>query len=279
METSSASSAPAHTASKADGTLELVGVLVILIKPCTEQDQHRYDELQKLRHRHDQAFNRWLPHITLIPPFILSSPSLNDAKSPAEAKDLISLHEQKLSQIAQAAQEVCKHHQAHSLLFDQVSTFPLRAYKNVHLRPFPTNFEDKGTNSASSSPAKSSADVSGSKEGEDHSSRRVVELQKELADAVEPLLRPDGEPQAPSKKSQRRNVFKPHASVGQSTSPKATWQLCTSAEKVLKAQSAPQLADKRPGLLCNVDRVQLMVKQKGYDGPYQIHAELPLSKT
>lgn len=154
--------------------------------------------------------------------------------------------------IAEAAREVCLRHPIHSLLLDQVSTFPLRSYTNVHLRPYPTNFQDRGTRAAPSGMST------------EHSSKGIVDLQKDLEEAVSALLA-EG-----TSKASRKNVFKPHASVGQTTSLKATWQLCTNAEKVLQY-------DGGPGLLCTVDRIQLMTKPKGDKGPYSIHTELPLA--
>ncbi|KAJ1034838.1 hypothetical protein NDA13_001092 [Ustilago tritici] len=269
METSAGSQAASSTSQSLNATCELIAILVVFIKPFAEEDQYRFEKIQKIRRRYDQAFNRWLPHITLIPPFKLSPASSSNDEPPASLEDLLSLHEQKLSQIAQAALEVCNRHQAHTSLLDQVSTFPLRKYKNVHLRPYPTNFKDKGTEPASYSSAEPAQDETTADDAEDYSSHRILQLQKELANAVEPH----------KTKDRRSSVYKPHVSVGQSTSPKATWQLFTKAERVLRAHSAPQPAENRPGLLCNVDCVQLMVKQKGYKGPYQIHRELPLSKT
>ncbi|SPO28500.1 uncharacterized protein UTRI_04897 [Ustilago trichophora] len=278
MMTSDAAQTPAPAAHQ-----DLVGVLVILIKPSSDQDKQRYDQLQQLRRQHDQAFSRWLPHITLIPPFTLAGPSNTKDSSPALA-DLVNIHEAKLSQIAEAARKVCKRHETHSLLIDQVSTFPLRKYTNIHLRPFPTNFKDKATK------AHQQAVIDGSispVQDADHSSRRIVGLQTDLADAVAPLLRPSAnwasqserstktdEKEKPSRKN--GNVFKPHVSVGQSTSSKATWQLCRSAEKVLSGDD--KTGGQRHGLLCDIDSVQLMIKQKGQEGPYHIHKELPLSQ-
>lgn len=221
---------------------DVVGVLVVLLSPTTEQDRRGYDELQKLRRRHDQAFGRWLPHITLVPPFTLAA-STNDGRP---------LAEEKLSTIATAAEQVCLRHASHTLLLDQVSTFPLRSYTNVHLRPYPTNFQDKGTRTAASETSTT------------HCSECIVILQRELDEAVGLLLR-EG-----TSKASRKTIFKPHVSVGQSTSPKATWQLCTNAEKVLQLNGGP-------GLLCTIDRIQLMTKPKGDKGPHQIHTELPLA--
>lgn len=251
---------------------DLVGVIVVLLQPYGDQDQRRYEELQKLRQRHDQAFVRWLPHITLIPPFTLTAPpqvdDLNESSSD-ELDAVVQRHEPRLSEIAQAALEVCKGHAAHSLLLDQVSTFPLRKYTNVHLRPYPTNFEDKGTRSAAAQSQVRDEDVS---------SRRIVNLQKNLDHAVGPLLRPDtAYATESSAKPTRRTVFKPHVSVGQSTSPKATWQLCNSAERMLNGGQGQPENVQRPGILCRVDHVQLMVKRKGQEGPYRIHQELSLS--
>ena len=260
MSTSATNPAPTPTESSL--SRDLVGVLVILLNPSTEADRQRYYQLQRLRQKHDQAFDRWLPHIALIPPFTLSSPCATSDE--IDLKELTEHHEPRLTSIAQAAFEVCKNHEHHQLLIDQVSTFPLKKYTYVHLRPSPTNFPDKGSRSAS----KHAPD--GNKTGQDTSSRRIVELQKELSNIVTPLLRPNAE-----KVTKGRNVFKPHVSVGQSTSPKATWQLCTSAEEVLHGE----VGKNGGGMLCDVDRVHFMVKRKGQEGPYTVHKELLLTRS
>ncbi|SJX64323.1 uncharacterized protein SRS1_14971 [Sporisorium reilianum f. sp. reilianum] len=231
-----------HTTAATTTTPDLVGVLVVLVAPSTPADQQRFEELQTLRRRHDRAFDRWLPHITLVPPFTLPSSS-SDARSRGDLDGLVQLHADQLAQIARAAAEVCSRHSSHQLRLDHVSTFPLRKYTNVHLRPAPTNFHDKRT-PASSAPSNTS-------------SHRIVELQADLADAITPLVSSSG--------VRRRETFKPHVSVGQATTPKATWQLCTSAGSAAA------------GLLCDVHRVQLMLKPKGFAGMYRVHEELALA--
>ncbi len=175
MQTSTQLQPPSSSASpKQKAPPDLACVLAILVSPSTEADKHCYEELQTLRRQHDYAFERWLPHITLVPPFTLSTPShtetsLSRASDDGhELRQLIKTHDQKLSNIIQAASEVCTLTQRHTLLLDQVATFPLRKYTNVHLRPFPTNFVDKRT-------ASPPLQVDGL---EDVSSKRIVDLQK-----------------------------------------------------------------------------------------------------
>ncbi|TKY89713.1 hypothetical protein EX895_001498 [Sporisorium graminicola] len=254
--------AAAQTPATATATLDLVGVLVVLLRPSTPADRRRFEDLQTLRRKHDQAFERWLPHITLVPPFTLSSSSLEASSALASGtglEQLVQLHTEKLSQIAKAAAEVCHTHASHRLLLDQVSTFPLRNYTNVHLRPAPpTNSHDK---------RKTSSFSSATSDDQDHSSHRIVKLQSDLSQALTPVLHPNK-----ASSARRRETFRPHVSVGQSTSGKATWQLCRSAERVLGYEGSP-------GLLCDVDRVQLMIKPKGSAGAYHVHQELPLSRS
>lgn len=207
--------------------------------------------------------------MTLIPPFTLPEPTRShtaalDSLSETTLEALVARHEDELSQLVGLATEVCNRHASHQLRLDQVSTFPLRQYTNVHIRPYPTNFQDKRTRPLSSRLASTSSDA-------DLSSRRVVDLQQGLSDAITPWLRSEGG------RSKRNNVFKPHVSVGQSTSPKATWQLCTAAENMLGLREARATGAQAAGLLCNVDRVQLMIKPKGADGPYHVYKELSLN--
>ncbi|GAC99757.1 hypothetical protein PHSY_007360 [Pseudozyma hubeiensis SY62] len=231
---------------------ELVAVLVILIKPQTTSDEQRFSTLQALRQRHDRAFDNWLPHITLIPPFILTVPS----SASEETQPIESLHSSTLSSLVSAIREVCRHHPSHSLLLDQISTFPLRTNTNVHLRPYPTNFTDRF------------APASSSRRTADDDSTHIVTLRSHLCKSLHPLLT------SPAIRSNTPNqVFKPHVSVGQTTSPKATWHLCTEAEQLLK----PTQAQQPPGMLCRVDAIQLMIKRKGDEGAYRIHTEIPLS--
>ncbi|GAK67992.1 uncharacterized protein PAN0_030d6222 [Moesziomyces antarcticus] len=228
---------------------ELVGVIVVLLSPRTPSDRRRYDALQQLRREHDQAYARWLPHITLIPPFILSS---HQPSSTGDIfADLVSSNAQKLDRIKQVAAEVCARYHAHALRLDQVATFPLRAYTNVHLRPTPTNFTDRSTPSRSQSSA-----------GEDTSSRRIVQLQVELKQAVLPVV---------GSARSRREVWKPHVSVGQAHDPRQTWQLCTAAEDLLSEGG-------EAALTCDVDSVQLMLKPKRDPGPYHLHYSFPLAR-
>ncbi|KAJ9474246.1 hypothetical protein PHBOTO_004324 [Pseudozyma hubeiensis] len=180
-------STPVRAASR-----ELVAVLVILIKPQTASDEQRFETLQALRRRHDRAFSNWLPHITLIPPFILTVP---DAASDSETQPIESLHSDKLSSLIDAIREVCRHHPSHSLLLDQVSTFPLRTNTNVHLRPYPTNFTDR------------SAPTSSRREMHDNDSTRIVTLHSHLSTSLHPLLT-----SSDIRSNTRNQVFKPHVS-------------------------------------------------------------------
>ncbi|GAC74995.1 hypothetical protein PANT_13c00103 [Moesziomyces antarcticus T-34] len=238
------------TARSVAPTRELVGVLVVLLSPRTASDRRRYDALQQLRREHDSAYPRWLPHITLIPPFILSS---HQPISTGDAfNDLVSSNAEKLDRIKQVAAEVCARCRAHALLLDQVATFPLRAYTNVHLRPTPTNFTDRST------PARSQA----SSAGEDTSSRRIVQLQTELKQALLPIV---------GGARSRRQVWKPHVSVGQASNRRETWQLCNAAENILSD-------DGEAGMTCEVHSVQLMLKPKRDPGPYHLRQSFPLAR-
>ncbi|SNX85669.1 uncharacterized protein MEPE_04378 [Melanopsichium pennsylvanicum] len=290
MQTSALQSAASPSKPKSKFSHDLVGVFVILVEPCTPRAQLCYDKLQRLRQKYDQAYRRWLPHITLIPPFILNGrngqidESLTSRRLRLER--LIQLHEQKLSQIAQAARQACAGHESHSLLLDQVSAFSLPKYANIHLRPFPTNFEDKTTRQKAAASLKEKQgefEPSAAESVEDTSSRRIVELQKALQDAVQPLLRTlkrNPRRQQSDASDEQRNAFKPHVSVGQAKTSRATWVLNADAKKVLKVKGNNRVSQERIefGMLCKVDKVQLMVKERGSESPYQVHLELPLSK-
>lgn len=75
-----------------------------------------YGDIQKVRQQWDDAFSRWIPHVTLVPPFVVEDAAGLDRSCVSIAR-------------------VCKHHRSQRLDFRQVGTFKLSRYTNVHLKP------------------------------------------------------------------------------------------------------------------------------------------------
>ena len=58
-------------------------LVVLLLRPAGAADAQRMQQLQRIRHTYDAAYTRWLPHITLVPPFAVPPPDA-DAGEDAE---------------------------------------------------------------------------------------------------------------------------------------------------------------------------------------------------
>ena len=115
-------------------------LVVTLLEPLDTTAEHRFAALQNIRHSYDAAYTRWLPHITLIPPFIIKPPASKEhsssaSSSPAVSTDLPAWLSQTLQDLSQRLVDVCKRHSAHNLRLCEVHSFRLRAYTNMHLRP------------------------------------------------------------------------------------------------------------------------------------------------
>lgn len=52
----------------------LIGVVALLLEPHSAGSRAVYHGIQRLRRQHDPRYDKWLPHITLIPPFEMVSP-------------------------------------------------------------------------------------------------------------------------------------------------------------------------------------------------------------
>lgn len=48
-----------------------IAVIVVLVRAQTSADTIRLERVQEMRKEHDQAYERWAPHLTLIPPFTI----------------------------------------------------------------------------------------------------------------------------------------------------------------------------------------------------------------
>lgn len=75
-----------------------------------------YEDIQSIRQQWDDAFSRWIPHVTLVAPFVVDD-------------------EAGLDRNCEAIAGICNAHQRHDLDFGQVGRFKLNRYTNVHLKP------------------------------------------------------------------------------------------------------------------------------------------------
>lgn len=94
-----------------------IAVIAYLVKPerivGSSDGEGAYTRLQEIRQQYDDAYSRWVPHITLIPPFLVDA--------------------DRLDSIAASMTRVCARHDAHEVDFGRVGQFKLRRYTNVHL--------------------------------------------------------------------------------------------------------------------------------------------------
>jgi len=106
-------------------------LVVVLLEPLGTTAERRFQALQQIRHAHDAAYTRWLPHLTLIPPY-----QLHVADEDPEPMATVS---RSLDGLAEALAPVCARHSAHELTLSEVCSFRLRRYHNIHLRPTRTS--------------------------------------------------------------------------------------------------------------------------------------------
>lgn len=104
-------------------------LVAVLLEPSGTLAERRFTALQRIRHMYDAAYSRWLPHITLIPPFRWSS------TEPMSSTDPPPWLQTKLHALTQDLQAACALHHSHTLTLSDINTFRLRRYSNVHLRP------------------------------------------------------------------------------------------------------------------------------------------------
>ncbi|KAI5450508.1 hypothetical protein NCC49_002965 [Naganishia albida] len=147
-----------------------IGVVVALLSPICTEDAVKIQHLQKVREQWDQAYPKWLPHVTLIPPFNIPPSSGGGGRalipeapegSSIQTKDLspartdtpsnrsptskyrrptavpIDQLKESLCTISSTISQTCGAFPAHTLTLNDVGTFKLREYTNVHLRPRP----------------------------------------------------------------------------------------------------------------------------------------------
>lgn len=102
-------------------------LVVVLLEPLGATAERRFHALQQIRHAHDAAYTRWLPHITLIPPYLLHVAD--------EDPEPLATVSRSLDALAHDLAPVCAAHAAHEICLSEIHSFRLRKYHNIHLRP------------------------------------------------------------------------------------------------------------------------------------------------
>ncbi|WFD35375.1 hypothetical protein MCUN1_002229 [Malassezia cuniculi] len=101
-------------------TVAYRALLVVHLRPVGAHAA-KFAALERIREAHDHAFERWRPHLTLIPPFVFDAdvPGLND----------------RMDALCDALAPVCAATPPHILTLGQIGSFRLSRYHNIHLRP------------------------------------------------------------------------------------------------------------------------------------------------
>ncbi|UZJ52544.1 hypothetical protein CBS101457_001864 [Exobasidium rhododendri] len=244
---------------RSNSTEEHVCVVAFLVRSQGGTDgEETIERIQAVRQKFDQAYSRWEPHVTLIPPFLIpfapsesntgsSSSSTNSGRLNRDAAGSISEEDtstsrspltETLDEISSIVQVVCSQQHFVSITFDEVDHFPLRHYSTFHLRP-----------------------------SDSVDSTQFLRFQKELELAV-----PRAQENLRFKRKQQRNAYKPHLTLGQAKNARVNRELSHLAAKILPTQ-AGSTSDP---FKVKVDKIQLLVKPVNRSGPYDIYQEFNL---
>ncbi|WFD33081.1 hypothetical protein MSPP1_004138 [Malassezia sp. CBS 17886] len=239
-------------------------LVVILLQPHGALASQRIQHLQRIRHTHDAAYARWLPHMTLIPPFVVErergAPGSAESKGAGSPPRSHSAHRsdasgryappawltETLDGITTAVRAACTTSEPAVVHLTDIGAFRLRNYENIHLRPSRT------------------------------SARPLLSLQRAIHAAVSPLL-----PRAPTRRRQR-DRFVPHASLGQAPTPEDRADIVHDARVWLHCDGEGRgAADERrapAGIDVCLSAVQVMYKPSHERGPYTVWADVPVGR-
>jgi 2'-5' RNA ligase len=235
---------------------ELVCVVALLIQEQHVSEKEAIKKIQEVRRKYDQAYARWEPHLTLIPPFLIpfDSTSPNElatattsthtsSSSSATPMGEGSPENNELSEVLQELsakiQAVCDSQQRHSLCLDETNHFALRRYHSIHLRP-----------SASTD------------------SSAFLQLQQELEAALPETIDNARSKKNQAQQQQQRVAFKPHLTLGQSTNEPIKEKIYHLAARILGTE--------KHSLQVKVEKLQLMIKPVNRSGPYEVYREFHL---
>lgn len=110
-------------------------LVVVLLEPLGATAERRFATMQELRRMYDMAYERWLPHMTLIPPFLIPERLPDPSVRPASVAEPPAWLAEHLDAYARDLQRVCDGHEPMHVRLCRLNWFRLRAYANTHLRP------------------------------------------------------------------------------------------------------------------------------------------------
>lgn len=218
---------------------------------------HLFKQLETVRRKWDAAAPRWVPHITLIPPFVVpdevqvkhevGSLTQEGAGERSRDQDPHEAASSILRTISQRIADALSEVQPHTVRLDDMGSFKLRKYWNVHLRPHSKDPSQPGPTTTNN--------------GRDE----FIAMQDVLARAL-PDLVTDERP------------FSPHASLGQARTKEELEELMRlgrgltgQADEAIEDSAEPKRC-----LECSVSEVTLLAKPQGKPGPYDVWATIDI---
>lgn len=232
---------------RSESTEEYACVIAFLVRGETSKQKEKIEKIQSIRRMYDQAYIRWEPHLTLIPPFIIpfsasplcddEQPNINIVARKAEDQTTRNILNETLDEICNTIQSICKSLDQHDLILDQVGHFTLKRYDTIHLRPSHLRKDDA-----------------------------FLQLQSQLE-----LALPQAMQNLRNKGKASKDAYNPHLTLGQSFSAKGKKDIYE-----LAVQAIAERPDKEDPLRIKVDKIQLMVKPVNRSGPYDVYKEFSL---
>jgi hypothetical protein len=277
---------------RSNATQSYVCVVVWLVKPAEDdrQGQWVWNEIQDVRRRYDQAYSRWTPHVTLIPPFVVPfSNAAADEHSPengsfASTRNIDHANDVRqmpdgpsvLKALSKRIANVCQRFTAQPIVFEEVSKFPLRRYDTYHLRP---NAHDAGTMTlvqlqeaiAHALPEAIQYSRSGSSFAAKFKRRQSYNRQPSgLPGTTGTALPPPPPPMSPTSPSAPEMLFKPHLTLGQATQKQKAMEIEQLAFDLVTRGKTSHGSQGEGPLRVNLDAIQLMFKPIQQSGPYDV---------
>lgn len=262
---------------RSNSTETYVCVVAWLVRPMRVEEDHGtsivcLEKVQEIRRHFDDAYRRWEPHVTIIPPFLIpfwdtkastnkverdqENHSNEDLSSTRLTSEQIRDPFRTLNALSDRMEAVCGeirdlHTKASPvrISFDSVNYFGLRKYKTFHLRP---NEEGKET-------------------------QVLQTLQSKLANAMPEVYefsRNAKQRQAPHDQS-----YTPHLTLGQAGNDKKEYELLHAIDALDPVRTPDKRLHRRLRSPLNVplNAIQLLFKPTHRSGPYDVYREFPLT--
>lgn len=270
---------------QSSSTQSFVCVVAWLIRPAQDDAvaSRALEKVQEIRRRFDNAYRRWAPHVTLIPPFVVPFSQNADsgttvdmptsAKGPAAVRNgnpsirQLTDPYNVLALLSKRIDEVCQTSPASPLIFDEVSKFTLRRYDTYHLRPGSTSAGTATLIGLQEALSRALPEAVEFARGSSSKRRRSCKQHAPGAvpSGVTGAVAEQDSPPVP----QTEGTFKPHLTLGQATRP--------DKGKEIQALSSALLDPNADGpLQVNLGTIQLMFKPVYRSGPYDVFQEFHL---